>query len=125
MNQLYAYIYIYIYIYPPSWTFLPPPSPSQPPRSSQRLGMGFLCYARFSLAIYFTHSHLYVLIPISQFVPHIPCPPVSTGLLSMSAFLFQLGNKFIYTIFLDSMYMHQYAIFVFLLLTYFILYDRF
>ena len=120
------HIYIYLYLYIPSLLDLPPTTLTIPsPRSSQCLGLGFLCSASFSLAIYFTHGHLYVLLPISQFVPLFPHPAASTGLLSMSALLFQLGNKFICTMFLDSTYIHQYAIFVFLLLTYFILYDRF
>ena len=34
------------------------------------------------------------------------------------------ANRFIYTIFLASVCMHKYTIFVFLFLTYFTLYDR-
>ena len=36
---------------------------------------------------------------------------------------FCLADKITYTIFLDSAYMHEYTIFVFPFLTYFILYD--
>ena len=61
--------------------------------------------ARVSLAIYFTHGQ-------SQF----PNPPHICSLHRCLHFCF--ANKFIYTIFLDSTYTHQYMIFVFYFIHY-------
>ena len=45
---------------PPSWTSLPPPTPSHPSRFSQSTGFGFpASYIKFTLAIYFTNSNVY------------------------------------------------------------------
>ena len=40
---IYTYIYIYIYTSPPSWTFLPTPSPSRPSRPPAEPELSSLC----------------------------------------------------------------------------------
>ena len=46
---------------PPSWTYLPPPSPSYPSRLSQSTGFGIpVSYSKFPLAISFTYGNVYV-----------------------------------------------------------------
>ena len=61
---------------------------------------------------------------LSQFIPPSPLPAVSTSLSSMRLY-FCSANRFISTIFLDSMYVRLYIKFVLLFLTHFTLYNRF
>ena len=69
-------------------------------------------YSNFSPAIYFTHDSVYMLVLLSPFVPLSPSPTVSTRLfLHLHLHSFPV-NRVISTIFLDSIYMHQYAMFV-------------
>ena len=56
---------------------------------------------------------------ISPFLPLSPCPYVYTLCLLLRCCP---ANKFFHTIFRDSIYLHQYSIFIFLFLTYFTLY---
>ena len=71
-----------------------------------------------------TYGSVYTSVLLSQFVPPAPFRPVSTSLSHRLCLYFCLTNRFINTIFLDSIYMHKYMIFVFLFLTDFTLYDR-
>jgi len=70
-----------------------------------------LLYSRFSLVIYFIHSRVYMPIPTSQFIP----PPFPT-LYPYICFpyiclYFFFVNKFIWDIFLDSIYKWYYMMF--------------
>ena len=62
---------------------LPLEPPSHPSRSSQSTELRSLCYSCFPPASYFTHSSVYISMPLSQFIA--PCAPLmSTYLFSMS-----------------------------------------
>ena len=56
-------------------------------------------------------------------LPIHPNPPFSPFSVHKFVLYFYFANRFFCTIFLDSIYMHEYIIFVFLFLTYFTLYD--
>ena len=58
----------------PSWTSLPPPTLSYASQLSQSTGLSSLCYIA---ALCFTYDRVYVSLPVSQFVPSSPSPPVS------------------------------------------------
>ena len=89
------------------------------------LPMGFSrqeYWSSFQLAICFIHSYIHISTLLSQFVWPSPSPAVSMKLHSMFESLSCPTNRFI--IFLVSIYTtHWYTIFVFLFLTYFILYN--
>ena len=108
---------------PPSWTSLPPHSPSHPSRLSESLFEFPESYSKFPLAIYFTYGNVICMLLSVHFSPS-PLPlRVHRSVLCL--FLHCCPeNKFISTIFLDSIYMCQYMIFIFLFLTYFTLYNR-
>ena len=57
-------------MFSPSWTSLPPPTPSHPSRLSQSTGLSSLHQQRskFPLATYFTYSNVYVSMLLFQFV---------------------------------------------------------
>ena len=68
-------------------------------------------YSGFPLAIYFIRGSIYILMLISQFFPPFPSPTVLTSLFFMSISLCSCPvNRFISTIFLDSIYMLKYDI---------------
>ena len=123
--HIYIYIYIYLYLYIPSLLDLPPTTltiPSPWVITVPWTELPVLCKLLPSY-LFYTQSFICI-------NPNLPiCPPLPLPLCVHSSALcvciYILGNRSICTIFLDSTYMHQYAIFVFLLLTYFILYDRF
>ena len=83
----------------------------------------------FPLAIYFTFGSVYMSMPLSHFVPAYPSPspyPQVHSLVSLRLYS-RLAPRFFMTFFfffLDSIYMCQHMVFVFLFLTYFTLYDR-
>ena len=52
----------------------------------------FVLYSRFSLVIYFIHSSVYMLLPISQFIPSSISCLVSISLFSTSGSLFLLSK---------------------------------
>ena len=114
-----------VYIYP----FLLGP-PSQPPlchpsRSSQSSELSSLSYIAASHSCLFHTWQCIYSVLLSHFIPSsslsTPCPSVH----SLHLQLYSCPtNRFICTIFLDSIYMSEYLIFVFLFLTYFTLYDR-
>ena len=78
-------------------------------------------YSKFPLAISLTHGNVYTSMAPSQFVPPFPFP-----LCVHKSVLYPCPeNRFINTLFLDSIYMHQYIqYFFFLFLIYFTLYIR-
>ena len=78
-------------------------------------------YSNFPLAISLTHGNVYTSMAPSQFVPPFPFP-----LCVHKSVLYPCPeNRFINTLFLDSIYMHEYIqYFFFLFLIYFTLYIR-
>ena len=127
VNQLYIYIYPHI-----SSLLLLPPTPPIPPLqvvTKHRADLPVLCSC-FPLAIYFTFGRIYMSIPLSHFVPSYPspspCPQVhSLRLRLCSCPAPRILRTIIYLfIYLDSIYMCQHTVSVFLFLTYFTLYDR-
>ena len=126
----------------------PPPSPPYPSGLSQSTGLECpaLCI-KLALVICFTYGNgpgvlrfmgsqrvrhdwatelnVYVSMVFSQIIP--PSPSLSESK-SCSLHLWLLSCpacRIIGTIFLNSIYMHYYTVFVFLFLTYFTLYNRF
>ena len=121
VNQLYAYIYPHI----PSLLSLPPTLPISPLQVFTKHGsdLPVLC-SPFPLAIYFTFGSVYMSVLLSHDVPASPSPPCPQ-VRSQCLHLYSCpATRFISTIFLDSTYMCQHKVFVFLFLTYFTLYDR-
>ena len=122
VNQLYVNIYPHI----PSLLHLPPTLPIPPLQvvTKQPADLPVLCGC-FPLAIYFTFGSVYMSMPLSHFVPAYPSPSLCPQVHSLCVHLFSCSApRFIRTtfFFLDSIYMCQHVVFVFL--TYFTLYDR-
>ena len=122
VNQLYVYIYP---ISPPSSVSLPPSLP-HPSRWSQSTELISLCYVAASHQLFYIWQCIYVHATLSL-RPSLPFPhPVSSSLFTTSVSLLLScpqvhQNPFF---FLDSIYMCQHMVFVFLFLIYFTLYDR-
>ena len=123
VNQLYIYIYPHI----PSLLHLPPTLPIPPLQvvTKHRPDLPVLCSC-FPLAIYFTFGSIYKSMTFSHFFRfHFPFPMTSSPFsTSVSLFLScpQVHQNIF--LFLDSIYMCQHTVFVFLFLTYFTMYDR-
>ena len=120
VNQFYVYIYPHI----PSLLSLPPTLPIPLPRPSQSIKLISLCYAAAPTSHPFYIWQCIYVNPTLSLRPSFPFSPMSSSWFSMSASLFLPGNQVHHTIFLDSTYVCQYMVFVFLFLTYFTLYDR-
>ena len=123
VNQLYIYIYPHI----PYLLCLPPTLPIPPLQvvTKHRADLPVLCIC-FPLTIYFTFGSLYMSLPLSHFVPAYPSPSPCPQVHSLHLRLYSCpAPRFFRNIFfLDSIYMCQHTVFVFLFLTYFTLYDR-
>ena len=125
VNQLYIYIYPHI----PSLLHLPPSLPIPPLQvvTNHQADLPVLCSC-FPLAIYFTFGSVYMSMPLSHFVPVYPSPSPCSQVHSLCLHLYSCpAPRFFRTLFfffLDSIYMCQHTVFVFLFLTYFTLYDR-
>ena len=124
VNQLYVYIYSHI----PSLLSLPPTLPIPPLQmvTKHQADLPVLCSC-FPLAIYSTFGSVYMSMLLSHLIPASPPPcPMSASPFSMTASLFlscpQVHQNHFF--FLESIYMCQHMVFVFLFLTYFTLYDR-
>ena len=87
---------------PPSWTSLPPPTPSQPSRLLQSHGLSSLSHTANSHWLCILHMVMYVSVVLSQFVPPSPSPTVTTSLFLCLHPHCCPANRFISTIFLDS-----------------------
>ena len=123
-------IQLYVYIYPhiPSLLRLPPPLPIPPLQvvTKHRADFPVLCGC-FPLAICFTFGSVYMSMPLSHFVPAYPSPSPCPQVHSLHLRLYSCpAPRFFRTFFffLESIYMCQHMVFVFLFLTYFTLYDR-
>ena len=125
---------LYIYICPDlsSLLHLPPslpPSLSHPSRWSQSTELISLCYAPASHQLSILHLVVYIC-PCHSLCHSLPFPlPVSSSpFSSRSVSLFppcpQVLHELFFFFFLDSIYMCQHMVFVFLFLTYFTLYAR-
>ena len=123
VNQLYIYLYPHI----SSLLRLPlPPSLSHLSRSSQSIKLISLCYAAASHQPSILHLVVYICQCNSLTSSQLPLPPtpVSSSPFSMSVSLFLPCHQVHQYLFLDSIYVCQHPVFVFLFLTYFTLYDR-
>ena len=76
------------YMCSPSWTPLPPPSPSHPSGSSQctRLGHPVSCI-KLGLEIHFTYDNIHLSMPFSQIISPSPSPTESKRLFYTSVSL--------------------------------------
>ena len=125
LNQLYVYIYPHI----PSLLNLLPTLPIPPLQvvTEHQADLPVLCSC-FQIAIYFIFGSVYMSMLFSHFIPAYPSPSPCPQVHSQRLRLYSCPDpRFIRTIsflFLDSIYMCQHTVFVFLFLTYFTLYDR-
>ena len=128
VNQLYIYIYVPISL--PSCVSLPPTLRIPPLQvvTKHRADLPVLCSC-FPLAIYFTFDSVYMSMTLSHPVTSHPSPspyPQVHSLVGLCLYS-HLATRFYMSLFffpLDSIYMCQHTVFVFLFLTYFTLYDR-
>ena len=132
----------WIYMCSPSRSPLPPPS--SPDRSLQVFSVHQPCALvsciQPGLVICFTLDNIHVLMLLSQIIPSSPSPIESKSLFYTSVYrytsvytyiyicidihlFFSLAYSVIITIFLNSIYMHQYTVLVFIFLAYFTLYN--
>ena len=125
VNQLYIYIYPHI----SSLLCLPPilPFPTLQVVTNHLASLPVLC-GYFPLAIYFTFGSVYMSMPLSHFVPAYPSPspyPQVHSLVGLCLYSLPGPTFFItfFFFFLDSIYMYQHMVFVFLFPTYCTLYD--
>ena len=123
VKQLYVYIYSHI----PSLLRLPPNLPIKPLQVVTKHGadLPVLCGC-FPLAIYFTFGRVYMSVLLTHFVPAYTSPPrVLKSVFYVCVFtpVLPLGSSEPF-FFLDTMYVCQHTVFVYLFLTYFTLYDR-
>ena len=124
VNQLYIYIYPHI----SSLLCLPPTIPVPPLQvgTKHQADLPVLCGC-FPLAIHVTFGSVYMSMPLSHFVPAHPSPspcPQVHSLVSLHLYSCPAPRFFMTIFFLDSIYMCQHTVFVFLFLTYFPLYNR-
>ena len=124
VNQLYVYIYPHIC----SLLRLPLTLPISPLQvvTKYHVDLPVLCSC-FAIAIYFTFGSVYMSMPLSLFVPAYPSLSLCPQVHSLSLHLYSCpASRFFrnFFFFLDSIYMCQHMVFVFLFLTYFTLYDR-
>ena len=93
-----------VYTCSPSWTLLPPPSPSYPSGSSQCTNSGHpVSCIKPGLAICFTYDILHVSMPFSHIIPPSPSPTESKSF--FFCLFCCLTYRVIITIFLNSIYM--------------------
>ena len=122
--------YIYIYRHISSLLRLPPTLPIPPLQvvTKHLADLPVLCGC-FPLAIYFTFGSIYKSMPLSHFIPAYPSPSPCPQIHSLRLRLYscpapRFFRTFFFFLILDSTYVCQHTVFVFLFLTYFTLYDR-
>ena len=124
VNQLYVYIYPHI----SSLLHFPPTLPIPPLQVDIKHELISLCYAADSHQLSILHLEVYIcpchFLTSSQLT--LPTPCVLKSILYVCVFIpvLPLGSSEPFFFFLDSIYMCQHTVFVFLFLTYFTLYDR-
>ena len=115
----------WVYMCSPSWTPLPPSSPSHPSGSSQGTSPeNTVSCIEPVLVIHFTYDNIHGSMPFSQINPRSPSPTESKRLFYTSVSFCRLACGVIVTTFLNSIYMRYYTVLLFLFLTYFTLYNR-
>ena len=78
----------WVYLCSPSWTPLPPPSPSHPSGSSQCTSSEHpVSCIKPGLVIHFTYDNLHVSMPFSHIIPPLPSPTESKRLFNTSVSL--------------------------------------
>ena len=114
----------WIYMCSLSLSPLLPPSPSHPSGSSQcTTPRALVSCIQPGLVICFTLDSILVSMLFSQNIPPSPSPIESKSLFYTSVSLFLSCIQIIITIFLNSIYMCQYIVMVFIFLAYFTLYN--
>ena len=123
-NCICVYMYMYVYIYTHRLP-LEPPTPIPPLQVITEGQLGSLSCIATSHQLSILHMMVYMCQFYSLKSSHPLHPPLCPQVLSVCLhFCFFSVNSIFSTVFLDSIYMHKYAIFVFLFLTYFTLYNR-
>ena len=78
----------WVYMCSPSWSSLPPPSPSHPSRSSQCTSPEHpVSWIESGVAIYFTYDNIHISMLFSQIIPPSPSPTESKNLFFTSVSL--------------------------------------
>ena len=115
-----------VYMYSPSWTLLPPPSPSHPSGSSQCTSPKHpVSCIEPGLATRFIHDSIHVSMPFSQIFPPSPSPTESMRLFYTSvSLLLSRTQGYCYHLSKFHIYALVYCIGVFFFLAYFTLYNR-
>ena len=121
VNQLYVYIYPHI----PSLLHLPPTLPIPPllVDTKHQADLSVLCSC-FPLAILHLVVHICQCYSLTSSQLTLPPPHILKSILYVCIFIPVLPLGSSEPNFLDSIYMCQHTVFIFLLLTYFTLYDR-
>ena len=95
---------------PPSWTSIPPPTPSHLSRMSQSTGSELSAsYSKFPLATYSTCGGVRVSTLLSPFAHPSP-PTLCPEACPLCLCLHGPASRLISTVFLDFIYMHYYTI---------------
>ena len=108
----------WVYMFPPSWTPLPPPSPSHPSCCPSAPALSALFHASNMDWPSISHIVIYMFQCYSLKSSHPRLLPQSPKICFLYLCLFCcLAYRVIITIFLNSTYMHWYTVLVFFLLT--------